>query len=188
MMENLTAKERDLIKALSVLAVLVYGGVIYYNFWVVNQTVKKNNELIAKAQEEIKGFQADLQEVAKQKAQLAEIKQKQAQLAKLVSKLPNTDDAPGFYYALQKILQATRVEYTDLRQDTGIPRDCYVEIPYHITCRSRYHDFGQFLNLLEENPDRFMRVKSFTIDNQDQRPSVHPVRVDLATFRFTKGS
>jgi Tfp pilus assembly protein PilO len=115
-----------------------------------------------------------------------ELKAKQAFLAKVSAKLPDSPDAPGFYQALVRVLQVTRVDYSELQPLKDAPRTVYVELPYKITCKARYHDLGHFLNLIEENPDRFMRVKTFTIENQDSRPSVHPVTLEIGTFMFIK--
>ncbi|RMH29774.1 MAG: hypothetical protein D6691_02160, partial [Candidatus Hydrogenedentota bacterium] len=92
----------------------------------------------------------------------------------------------GFFQALSKVLQVTRVDYTELEPLKEVSRSAYVEIPYRIKGTARYHDFGHFLNLIEDNPDRFMRVRTFTIENRDDRPSVHPVTIELATFMFVK--
>ncbi len=62
----------------------------------------------------------------------------------------------------------------------------YTEIPYTVKAQGRYHEFGQLLNLLEENPDRFMRVKSLTISNNPRQPSHHPIDVGIATFMFVQ--
>jgi len=43
---------------------------------------------------------------------------------------------------------------------------------------------GIILTLLEQNTDRFMRVKSFKITDNLQRPSVHPIDMQISTFMF----
>lgn len=184
MMESLTPKERDVVKALFILAVFCVAGLGYYFYWFVKPQMKLDADAVKKLNVEIKELDSRLAQMDEAEKNMAALKEKQAVLQQISAKLPNSIDAPGFYQALVKILQVTRVEYSSLRQLKEIVHSVYTEIPYSIVCRARYHDFGHFLNLIEENPDRFMRVKTFSVENQDKRPSVHPVTVQIATFMF----
>jgi Tfp pilus assembly protein PilO len=184
MMETLTPKERDLLKAGLILGIILIVGVAYYGYSFVKPQIQRDKEQITKLNGQIKKMKDRLHEMDVMAQNLQALMEKQAYLDKITAKLPNSIDAPGFMRALVDILQVTRVEYTALQQDKQAVRSVYTEIPYSITCRTRYHDFGQFLNLVEENPNRFMRVKEFTIENQAQRPSIHPVTVRIATFMF----
>ena len=184
MMETLTPKERDAVKAFFILAIFVAAIVGYYYYWVVKPQLVKDAEQVKKLNAEISTLNDRLRAMDVAAANLQSLREKQALLQAVSEKLPNSIDAPGFYQALVKILQVTRVEYSELVQQKEMVRTIYTEIPYRIVCRASYHDFGQYLNLIEENPDRFMRVKKFIIENNDKRPSVHPVTVELATFMF----
>ena len=44
------------------------------------------------------------------------------------------------------------------------------------------------LALRPQSPDRFMRVKSFTVENNLTRPSIHPIKLDIATFMFNNNN
>lgn len=184
MMETLTPKERDAVKAFVILGIFVAAIIGYFYFWQVKPQLVKDAEQTKKLTAEIKALDDRLRAMDVAVANLEALREKQALLQAVSAKLPNSIDAPGFYQALVKILQVTRVEYSELSQQKEAVRAVYTEIPYRIVCRARYHDFGQYLNLIEENPDRFMRVKKFVIENNDKRPSVHPVTVELATFMF----
>lgn len=184
MMESLTPKERDALKAGMVLAVMLIAGISYWYYSFVKPEIERDKKALAKLESDIKSLNDRLREMDLLAANLEALREKQQYLEEITAKLPNSVDAPGFLRALVDILSATRVEYSALQQEKEAVRTVYTEIPYAIVCTSRYHDFGQFLNLIEENPNRFMRVKSFTVENQDQRPSVHPVTVRVATFMF----
>ena len=60
----------------------------------------------------------------------------------------------------------------------------YTEIPYVILAHGRYHAVGQFLTLVEQNPQRFMRVKYLKIKNDLLRPSIHTIQMVVETFMF----
>jgi Tfp pilus assembly protein PilO len=62
----------------------------------------------------------------------------------------------------------------------------YTEIPYTIEAHGRYHEIGQFLTLIEQNPQRFMRLRNFTAENNLERPSIHPVQMEISTFMFNQ--
>lgn len=186
MMENLTPKERDLVKAGSVMAAVLLAAVLYYNFSIVQPQLKKDEKKVVELKDVIKKSQEEIADLNKLASDTAELERKKDALLKISAKLPDSIDAPGFYQALIDILQATRVEYSSLIQGREETREHYVEIPYRIGCRARYHDFGQFMNFIEENSRRFMRVKTFSVSNQDNRPSIHPANIEMATFMFTK--
>lgn len=186
MFQNMTPKQKDILKALAIVAVAVLGIVAWLDFGWWRNEIKELKRQSNGIGTEVKAMEGRIREINAALANVDELRRKQELLAQISAKLPDSPDAPGFYNALVKILQSTRINYTALDPKPPAERTAYMEIPYNITCAGRYHDFGQFLNLIEENPDRFMRVKSFTIDNSDKRPSIHPVTVDIATFMFLR--
>jgi Tfp pilus assembly protein PilO len=186
MMENLTQQERDIVKAGAILVGLVLALAFWYNIKIVKPELKKLQEAKAKVDKDIAGLNAHLAAMDAAEANLKLLQEQAEILRKVAQKLPQSIDPQGFYTALSQMLQVTRIEYSEMNQEKPQKREVYTEIPYKITCRARYHDFGQFLNLVEENPHRLMRVKTFKIENRDTRPSIHPINVQLATFMFNK--
>lgn len=180
----LTPQEKDALKAGVILACLLFIAVGYWYFYIVKDEVAKNNSRVTVINKEVKTIDEQLKALNAAKIDPELLEQKKEMLAKIAAKLPNSINAPAFYQALINILQTSRVDYSELTQNKPQQRSAYTEIPYKIVCKARYHDFGQFLNLVEENVDRFMRVQTFTIENDDQRPSFHPVTVGIATFMF----
>ena len=107
-------------------------------------------------------------------------------IAKVTRRLPSSPDAPGFLTAMLTILGTTGIIQEEVRPDKTSDRILYTEIPYKIKAHGHFHAFGQFLTLIEQNPDRFMRVKSLKISNNLDRPSVHPIEMEIATFMFNE--
>lgn len=184
MMETLTPKQRDIVKAGGILAAFLLILAAYYFFGIVQPDIARCDEEIAKVKKEVDVLKSKLADMDAAAANLKAMEEKKALLTEIAKKLPNSIDAPAFLQAMVDILTATRVEYQELSPGKEMVRNVYTEIPYAVKCRARYHDFGQFLNLIEENPKRFMRVKTFTIENNNDRPSVHPISVGIATFMF----
>jgi Tfp pilus assembly protein PilO len=98
------------------------------------------------------------------------------------SRLPSTREAREFYGELQQIVGTTQFDWNEFHPQRERTHQLYTEIPYRIAARSNYHEFGQFLNLIEENPSRFMRISRIDITNDRDRPVNHPVDVEITTF------
>lgn len=142
------------------------------------QTVAKQKELV-----DLKQKLAQINNTIAQKAE----DEKQARLvAEVTRRLPSSPDAPGFLNALVTILGTTGIIQEEVKPDQTTDRSLYTEIPYRIKAYGHYHAFGQFLTLIEQNPDRFMRVKNLKISNYLDRPSIHPVEMEITTFTFNK--
>lgn len=188
MWEKLTAQQRDAIKAGFILAMVLLAGVIAYWWQFTKPEVAAAETKIVTLDKEISDFKKQVRDMDLAAANIDRLKEKQKLLEEVAAKLPSTIEPQEFYRALEEILKVTRLSYTELAQQKLLERAVYTEIPYQISGKGRYHDFGQFLNLVEENPNRLMRIKTFVIENDDKRPSVHPVKIQLATFKFnTKG-
>jgi Tfp pilus assembly protein PilO len=186
MWNAMTDPEKDKVKAFIILLVALAAGVGYYDFGMVSQTVAVNEAAIKRHEE---AYKVEAATLAKMQAMIADRDKLMARkelLEKVIAKLPTDSDPSGFFQALEGILGITRMEYQSINKKDPRGADEYTELPYSITSRARYHDFGQFLNLIEENPTRLMRVKTFTIENDDNRPSIHPVSVQVATFMFNR--
>ena len=180
----LTPQEKDVLKAGGILAAVLVAAAVYFYYMIIQPQLESDKKKIEVVRKETSELKLELADMKAQFENLEVIKAKQAFLEKISRKLPNSPDAPGFYQALVKILEVTRVSYQALTPMAQADRTVYTEIPYRIDGRARFHEFGQFLNLIEENPDRFMRVKTFTVENDDTRPSVHPITVEIGTFMF----
>lgn len=186
MWDKLTAQQKDAIKAGFILAFVLLAGVGAYWWKFAQPEVAKAKETIVTLDTEIGSLNKQISQMDDAASNLEKLKEKQKLLEEVAAKLPSTVAPQEFYRALEEILKITRVSYAELSQLPLLERAVYTEIPYQIVGSGRYHDFGQFLNLVEENPNRLMRIKTFVIENDDSRPSVHPLKVQLATFKFNQ--
>lgn len=189
MASALTVQQKDALKAAFIGILLLGIAVFYLNFQFVGAWVKTLDEQTQAIKEkDIKELEERISQMKAELLDQDEFKRKQALLAEVAKKLPATADPQGFRRALQQVVATTNIEVTEFQPQPPAVRSNYTEIPYRLISLARYHDFGQFLNLIEENRERFMRVKTFTIQNQDDRPSIHPITIDVATFTFvTRG-
>lgn len=188
MWEKLTAQQKDAIKAGLILALVLLGGLGAYWWKFTKPDIAAAETSLAAIDKEIADLKKQVSDMDDAASNLEKLKEKQKLLEEVAAKLPSTVAPQEFYRALEEILKITRMSYSELAQLPLLERTVYTEIPYQIVGTGRYHDFGQFLNLVEENPNRLMRIKTFVIENDDSRPSVHPLKIQLATFKFnTKG-
>lgn len=184
--DKLTAQQKDAVKAGVILGLVLLGGAYAFHTYYTKPDVKRNQDLQNKLQGEIGFLVERLKEMDRARANMEAMREKQRLLEQVAAKLPSSIAPTEFYQALEEILANTRINYTELTQQAPQNRDIYTEIPYRLVAKGRYHDFGQYLNMIEENPKRLMRVKTFTVENNDARPSVHPITVEIATFMFNQ--
>lgn len=186
MWERLTAQQKDAIKAGFILAVVLIVGIGLYWWQFVQPEMQTAEKKVKELNTEISDLRRQMREMQDASANLQRLAEKQKLLEEVAAKLPSTVAPQEFYRAFEQILQITRLSYSELAQLPLLERQIYTEIPYQIIGQGRYHDFGQFLNLVEENPNRLMRIKTFVIENNDAHPSIHPIKVQLATFKFNQ--
>lgn len=186
MWEKLTAQQKDAIKAGLILAFVLLGGLGAYWWKFTQPEIAAAEKTVVGIDTEIADLNSQINNMDAASENVEKLKEKQRLLEEVAAKLPSTVAPQEFYRALEEILKVTRMSYSELSQLSLLERAVYTEIPYQIVGTGRYHDFGQFLNLIEENPNRLMRIKTFVIENDDTRPSVHPLKIQLATFKFNK--
>jgi len=184
MWNALTPQQKDAVKAGAILAVVLFVGAYAFYAYYIQPEVTRLEEQTGKLKAEITKLDARLKEMDAAAANIEALRAKQELLRQVAAKLPSTPAPDEFYRALEEILNITRVDYTQLEGVSVVERETYSEIPYKLTGKGRYHDFGQFMNMVEENPKRLMRIRTFTVENDDSRPSIHPVTIELATFMF----
>jgi len=185
-MMALTSQQKKALIAILVLGVAFLAMAWWYWTILGKGIVEQKNVQIDKTRDKIRRLDAQLEEIReleRMKDKFAEI---EAKLDQISRRLPPSPEAPEFFNALNEALRSTGIETRKIAPDKLNPLDRFTEIPYIIEAFGRYHEIGQFLTLVEENPQRFMRVKTLTIKNDENRPSLHPVDVGLATFMFSE--
>jgi type IV pilus assembly protein PilO len=155
--------------------------------WAVQgEEIKKNNRKRTELKKEIDKDKKEFEKMRLMVEQEDKVKADLAIVEEAIKRLPSRKDRFNFFIELSDVLQLTGVKYSRITPKKAIGKNFYTELPYEIKCLARYHEFGQFLNMIEQNPNRFMRVKSFVVRNDKDRPSLHPVTLSLATFMFNQ--
>ena len=185
-MISLTANQRT-----ALLSTIIFGGVIigvtfYLYFMLGVKAISGKNDQIEKTKKKISGLTAQLKEMD----ELDKVKDQfdiiAAKLDRISRRLPSIPEAPEFLNALSSAIRATGISARKLAPEKENDFDRFTEIPYSIEGVGRYHEIGQFLTIVEENPQRFMRVKSLKIENDKDRPSLHHFSMGIATFMFVE--
>lgn len=182
----LSSKNRQLVTVIAILGVVFGGFIAYYYFYFAKDRIKTDNEKAAAAQKKIDTFKsekANLTRLINDKELQNKIRQ-QAEAA--VRRLPKSSEDREFLQILRDTSRRTGITTSRLAPGTPVARTLYTEVPYQVTGAARYHEFGQFLNLIECNPDRLMRVSRFKLSNNTRRPSIHPMEVGVTTYTFGK--
>jgi len=182
----LTEREKNVLSVGLILAGLCIAVFIYVHWALFSPQIRRNEATIKKTEETTRALEKEL---AGMKAFLQNRKEVEAmrnQLAVAARKLPSEPESLEFLKELRASLERTGMKQTRVAPKPFVPRALYTEIPYEVQGSARYHEFGQFLNLIECNPRRFMRVNSFDIKNSGTRPTIHPVTVGISTFMFNK--
>ncbi len=168
---------------LGVVGLIVVG---YFHFMFGRGMVSSYERRRQDTEQKVEVLEQDLAQVRELVGQRAEIEAQAKVIEQVTRRLPSSPDAPGFLNALLTTLSTTGIIQEEVKPAGASERALYTEIPYTVNAHGRYHSIGQFLTLIEQNPERFMRVRNMTIKNNVKRPSVHPIEMDITTFKFNQ--
>ncbi len=168
------------------LAVLIAVILLYYMWGIQRPQIKAHEKQRNKLKAEVDDLQDRYAEMLRMVNQIDKVKKDLGIVKEAAKRLPGSRDRFNFFVELSDLLQLTGVKYSKIVPKKESVKAYYTEIPYEIRCLARYHEFGQFVNMMEQNPRRFMRVKYFTIGNDKNRPSMHPITLGVATFMFNE--
>lgn len=176
----------------SALLITVFAGCVclvmigFFYFMLGRAQIAKYENLEQRYQRELSEKKGELNRIQTQLAMKDELDRQAEMIEKFTRRLPSSPDAPGFLNALVMILGTTGIVQEEVKPAGTVKQTLYTEIPYTVKAYGHYHALGQFLSLIEQNADRFMRVKHITIKNNPDRPSMHPVEMEIATFMFNE--
>ena len=136
--------------------------------------------------QELSSKRGELKRLEDQVALGPELERQAEMVRTFTRRLPSSPDAPGFLNALVTILGTTGIVQEEVKPTATTSRPVYTEIPYSIRAYGHYHALGQFLTLIEQNKDRFMRVRRLKIRNNPDRQSMHPVEMEITTLMFNQ--
>ena len=181
-------KQKQVMMAAAFIALLLGGGIWYFQFMMGSQAIKQWEEDARKYSEESEGLKEKIKEYKTLKSREAEIKAKEAQVKELAKRLPEVPEESQFYVILADIMDKASVFPIKVEKLKPNAREFYTEIPFRLECFVKYHNLGEFFNLIEEHRDRFMRIKQFNITGENpilaERPSVQYATVEIATYAY----
>jgi Tfp pilus assembly protein PilO len=183
---QLTEKEKNDLIAVGFFAVLVLGGLAY--FWIMfgkDMVAKKITQADTEYQKlEITWSKMDQLDIIAEETAGDKYDELVAKIAEINKLLPTSSQPITFFAALDGALRETNIQPTEARPEVLGGGTEYEEIPYSIVANGGYANFGEFLDKVERNTDRFMRIKTFKVTNNLERPEVHKVETKIATYRF----
>lgn len=181
-----TEQEKKVLFLGAFIAAMMVAGSLYYYVMFVKKEVAANAEKVVKIRKEIKVVEKELNDMKRFMGKEEEVTNMRKIVESTTKRLPSSHNEYEFLSLLINILRVSKVNQHFLKPSAYVAQTLYTEIPYSIDLKARYHEFGSFLNLVEENPDRFIRVNSFQISNDKDRPSIHPIKVVISTFMFNR--
>lgn len=177
---TLSEKEKKTLQVAGFVAILLLVVVLYVHF--MFGEMKPAQSEIEKLDKKISSLETRMTLMIELESTRAEIEALSAELLEVSKRLPLSEDTTVFYHALVDILKETGLGYNVVKRVKSARRSLYTEIPYEITLNAPYHEIGQFLNLIEENPTRIMRVTLLKIGNKNDTPTIHPITIRVSTF------
>ena len=187
-MIRISDQQKVALLSTGILGVVALLLIVYFHFMFGRDIIQGVERQSANMRTELKDKKAQLFQIEATLRQKDEIQKQAEAIAKVTRRLPKSVDAPGFLNTLVMVLGTTGIIQEVVKPDPAANVSLYTEIPYTIRAQGHFHAFGQFLTLIEQNPDRFMRVKNLKITNNLNRPSVHPIEMKIATFMFNNST
>lgn len=172
---------------LTVLTVLI-AAILYLYFVFVPQAIRvfKLTANAGKMRSELKSARIMIKDFEKLKNDLEEQSQKVESYEK---KLPAEQEIPALLENLSNMAKDSDIKIVGIapamsyfKDDKSVKKSqIYREIPILITAKSGYHEFGRFLNSLE-NADRFIKVADINIKANKVSPKKHDVELMVCTY------
>jgi len=169
------------------LAAILVGGALVFKFQInklAKQQVEAQITQIDNQIREQRVLKNDLLNLADREQEILAMA---AQIQEASRRLPSTPEAREFYESLVNIIRETQLSWNELIPVRTREHQMYVEYPYTLDAESSYHDFGGLLNLVETDPDRFMRISRIDFHSQRENPTIHPMNIEITTFMLTEG-
>lgn len=170
------------LQVLAFVFILICIGAGVGKLMFLDEHIAGMNKKIKATETSIKEREAEMKTLTDLENRREEIEAIRAKVEKQAERLPSADEIPNLILIIKRMLMLTSVRVNSASQEKSETRQFYREIPYKLTCRSGYHNFGQFLNLIEVNPDRLMRIKKLEIELNEKNPTLHNVDMTIAAY------
>ena len=173
----------------AILFVAIIGYLFYTFVWNVNM------KRIAQLNQEINGPPEDkaLQIVYEKYKEIVEgpetkilIAEYTAKIGLFEQRLPEAKDMPKLLTFFRQAADDSGTKFVSINTLAAITSEYYIEIPFSVVVKSKYHPLGQFINKAE-NSERFMRVDDVDVKATNDETYLHEATMKISTYMFNQG-
>jgi len=151
------------------------------------RTLKALNTKIMTLKTDLKKSREDIQLFAAYQNQL---KRAQDKFENVSRKIRSKDELPLVLENISRLANKNSIRLEQVMPNTSLMKSVlknndgqYFAIPIQVQARSEYHDFGRFLNELE-NEEIFLRIPEFVIRANKEDRTRHDVELTLQAIVF----
>jgi Tfp pilus assembly protein PilO len=194
-MTPLTSDEKKWI-LVAVLFIAVIGYLFYTFVWKVNmQQIAQLNQTIFGSPDGVLNPSDDnaLKNKYDRYKQIVEGPETQTKIAELTAKismfeqrLPEKKDMPKLLTFFRQAADDSGTKFVSIQALAQVTSEYYIEIPFNVSVKAKYHPLGQFINKTE-NQERFMRVDDVDVKATNDDTYQHEAKMKISTYMFNQG-
>lgn len=177
-MDNLSSKtQAGLIVAL-VLIITIVAYFVFFKGWY--EQIDSLNNQINTVQANINKGKAIQMRIEDFKRQIREINER---LDKLKTILPTKSEAGKFYSNLNRMANENHVNISEIKQTPRKANDVYIELPYDLKLKAKFHDLGHFFANLANYP-KIINVKNMSMKQEEKGLGKYSVNISCIASTF----
>ena len=177
MAEGLTKEDKQWV-VVAVLFGLIIVVAFYMLWW------KPETQRLAGMEQQKATLQAnvdkDIAYLAEAQTRTEELK---AHVAQFEQQLPNEKEIPELLTFLKNAANEAEIEYVSIIAQPLAPAEFYIEVPFNIILKAKFHNIGQVVNKIE-NYTRLMKVDNVDLSAGKEKPFKHTIAFKLSTYVF----
>jgi Tfp pilus assembly protein PilO len=194
-MTALTSDEKKWI-LVAVLLIAIIGYLFYTFVWKVNmqQVAQLNQDIYGnpngvlnpnddKALENKYARYKEIVEGPETQTKIAELT---AKISMFEQRLPEKKDIPKLLTFFRQAADDSDTKFVSIQTLAQITSEYYIEIPFDVVVKAKYHPLGQFINK-SENQERFMRINDVDIKATNDDTYQHEAKMKISTYMFNQG-
>lgn len=185
---RLSESNRQVIVATLILTGLCLVGLWYFQFIAGNAQIEGRGKEVEELKGDLQAVNTRINRANQLMANKDALLAMEGKISRIIHRLPTTPEASQFHQILVDIISLTDIVPLKVTEGKHLEREFYIEIPYTVECLARYDDLGEFFNMIEEHPERLMRITGFNVVNDSQhtknRPSLHYSTIQVTTYSY----
>ncbi len=176
----------------------IFGGILVFifliNFFVLMQPQLNS---LSKINPEIKTLKTDLKNVNNNLARLAQYRKEvdnlRINMDEVNEKVRKRGEVPIILEKISVIAEKNNIKINQIVPNPESEEVIlennerrYFDLPVTIKAKGNYHDFGRFINDIENNNEAFIKIGTFTIQNKNDSSKSHDINVVLMAMVYEK--